>query len=124
MQFSDGQCVSQSDVDEEDSTGMVTSRRREQTGLEAAEGHRGIGIDGSRRIGDSAGVRIDTRRDIDSDDKRTGLRCERGAPGGISAQGTAASNAQDPVDDEVSTLKGAIDSGTREDAAPLDAKGR
>jgi hypothetical protein len=103
---------------------MVTPRRHEQAGLEASKGHRGIGIDGSRRVGDSAGVRIDTRGDVDSDDKRTGLRCEHGAPGGICAQGTAAPDAEDPVDDEVSTGKGTIDSGTREDAAPLDAEGR
>lgn len=124
MQLSDGQCVSKSDVDEEDSAGMVTSRRHEQAGLETSKGHRGIGIDGSRRIGDSAGVRIDTRGDVDRDDKRTGLRCERGTPGGICAQGAAAPDAQNPVDDEVGTVKGTIDSGTREDAAALDAEGR
>jgi hypothetical protein len=124
MQLSDGQCVSKSDVDKEDRAGMVTPRRHEQAGLEASKGHRGIGIDGSRRVGDSAGVRIDTRGDVDSDDKRTGLRCEHGAPGGICAQGAAAPDAQDSVDDEVGILKGTIDSGTREDAAPLGTEGR
>ena len=95
------------DLHHDHRSGEATTRGQEESGLQAAEGHRHVGIDHGRAIGDSSCVGIDSRWDVHCHDECPRLPRRSSQSRRLRSKGSRAADAHDAVKDHVGRSNGA-----------------